>query len=140
MIVPGIVLTSGWWTTMGQARVSTTSVQVGPNGDTGSRTESGVVTLLPPPTPSTEMADRAGRSRSARVGLSLWALAAGTVSLPLATVLRVMAWGTGTAGSQEGSVTPQGEQTLESRAGTLGYDESGYYIGAGHPDYASQNW
>jgi len=131
MIVGGIVLNRAWWSTNSSGAPSAVALNVSMSIPDGVPPPSSGLTAI---IPSTEMADRSGRDRSAAVGLSLWALAIGTVSLPLATVFRVMAWGSGTAGSQVGSVTPQGEP------GSLGYDESGYYIGAGHPDYGSQNW
>ena len=118
MIVPGVRI-------IGVLPSNRILTQASPYASSSSRNEGGGVEHVTDAVPSTEMADRAGRDRSAQVGLSLWALAIGTVSLPLATVFRVMAWGSGTAGSQMGSVTPQGEP------GTLGYDESGYHIGAG---------
>lgn len=47
--------------------------------------------------------DRQAREWGTRLTLGLWALYTGA-SLPISTGLRVLAWGTGTAGSIEGSI------------------------------------
>jgi len=81
--------------------------------------------------PSTQRhGSRAEIDLATKVTLGLWALY--IPNLVVSTGLRTLAWGTGTANTQEGSVP---DRTLEK-----GYDEGGYYIGAGHPDYGTVNW
>lgn len=69
------------------------------------------------------------RETATRITLGLWALY--IPNLVISTGLRVMAWGTGTAGGGGASAY---EHRLD-RIGTPGHDESGYWIGAGHPAY-----
>ena len=83
-------------------------------------------------TPSTQRhGSRAEIDLATKVTLGLWALY--IPNLVVSTGLRVLAWGTGTANTEEGSVPGRSPDAI-------GYDESGYHIGAGHPDYHTVDW
>lgn len=126
MIIGGVELVSlrshgGVW--LPGARLSITATRPSP---------------LPPntlPGPTTNDVHRSmprhSEDLAVRITLGLWALY--IPNLVISTGLRVMAWGSGTAGGSAPGES-QYEHRLD-RIGTPGHDESGYWIGAGHPDY-----